>query len=77
MPTYALVGIQRDSGSLGSYSGTINIPDGYGLLLFGSTSYLYNGTTATAYNIGATSFNDVIGVAFDLDKGEIYFYRYG
>ena len=77
MPTYALVGIQRDSGSLGSYSGTINIPDGYGLLLFGSTSYLYNGTTATTYNIGATSFNDVIGVAFDLDKGEIYFYRDG
>ena len=77
MPTYAMVGIQRDSGSVGSYSGTINIPDGYGLLLFGSTSYLYNGTTATAYNIGATSFNDVIGVAFDLDKGEIYFYRDG
>ena len=77
MPTYALGGIQRDSGSLGSYSGSVNIPDGYGLLLFGSTSYLYNGTTATAYNIGATSFNDVIGVAFDLDKGEIYFYRDG
>ena len=72
-PSYTIIGIQRNSGSLGSYGGTTQIPDGYGF--FGS-GYKYNGTTYASFG-SSFAFNDVFGVAYDLDAGNVYFYKNG
>ena len=72
-PTYSIIGIQRFSGSKGSYGGTTQIPDGYGLFGGGDK---YTGTTASSFS-SSISVNDVIGVAYDLDSGSVFFYKNG
>ena len=73
-PEYAIFGIQRNSGSLGYYSGNTQIPDGYGYL--GVSGSKYTGTTSASYGNTFTT-NDVIGVAYDLDAGKVWFSKNG
>jgi hypothetical protein len=73
-PGYFVPGIQRNSGSLGYYGGTNNIPDGYGYQGFNGTKL--NDTTQASYGNTFTT-NDVIGVAFDLDAGKVWFSKNG
>jgi hypothetical protein len=72
-PSYVIFGIQRSSGSLGSYSGGVAIPDGYGYLGFGTKM---DGSSGSSYGDSFTT-NDVIGVAYDLDAGKVWFSKNG
>jgi hypothetical protein len=73
-PEFAIFGIQRNSGSLGYYGGTSQLPDGYGY--FGLNGNKITGTTSTSYGNTFTT-NDVIGVAYDLDAGKVWFSKNG